>query len=187
MGGRHSIESNARIIAATNIDLKKAIEQGTFRDDLYYRLSVIHVPLPPLRERGEDTILMALVFMKQASEHYRKRIQGFSPEAVLVIQAYSWPGNARELYNKVRRAVVMTEGSLITPEDLDLPRSGPVPVTPTSLKSVRQRIVADVIAQAYTAHDGNISRMAGELGISRATIYRLLRRYGLWDKVHQFC
>ena len=81
----------------------------------------------------------------------------------------------------------MTEGSLITPEDLDLPCSGPVPVTPTSLKAIRQRIDADVIAQAYSAHHGNISRMAGELGISRPTIYRLLQRYGLWHKVHRLC
>lgn len=182
VGGRQPIEMNVRIMAATNVDLKKAIERGAFREDLYYRLSVVHIHLPPLRDRGEDVLLMAMAFMQQVSVQQRKRINGFTKEAIQAIQAYSWPGNVRELFNKIRRAVVMAEGTLITPEDLDLSCSRRRETLPTSLRAVRQRIEADLIAQAYTAHHGNISRVAGELGISRPTLYRLLRRYGLWAR-----
>lgn len=180
VGGRQKIHVDARIIAATNIDLTEAISHGKFREDLYYRLGVVTLDVPPLRERGEDVLLIALVFLKRASEHMRKRILGLTKEAIRAIQEYAWPGNVRELSNKIRRAVVMAEGPYIVPEDLDLPfPEGDQTPAPLSLKLARERVEMDLIAQALTLHSGNLRRVADELGISRPTLYLLLRKYGI--------
>jgi two-component system NtrC family response regulator len=187
VGGRQPIEMNVRIMAATNVDLKKAIEQGTFREDLYYRLGVVNIHLPPLRDREEDVLLLAVEFLRQASQHHRKRVVGFSKEALHALKAYAWPGNVRELCNKIRRAVVMAEGVSLTPEDLDLPFDREAAVPPISLRQARRRMEADVIAQAFMLHRGNLRRAAAELGVSRPTLYRLLRQYGLAEKVRHAC
>ena len=180
VGGHQPIEMNVRIIAATNVNLKEAIEKGTFRDDLYYRLGVVHINLPPLRERGEDVSLVAMAFLRQAAVHYRKRLDGFTHEALESMQAYSWPGNIRELSNRVGRAVVMAEGTHVTPADLDLPRQGVRQDDGSiSLKVNQQRIETDLIMKAFTLSQGNLSRAAQELGISRSTLYRRLRQYGM--------
>jgi two-component system NtrC family response regulator len=180
VGGRQQIQVDARLIAATNMDLKEAIAQGKFREDLYYRLGVVAIDVPPLRERGEDVLLIALVFLKRVAEHMRKRILGFTKEAIWAIQAYPWPGNVRELSNKIRRAVVMAEGPYIAPEDLDLslPEGEALP-GPLSLKAARERVEMDLVVQALTLHSGNLRRVADELGISRPTLYLLLRKYGI--------
>jgi two-component system NtrC family response regulator len=180
VGGRQSIEMDVRIMAATNVNLKQAIEHGSFREDLYYRLAVVHLHLPPLRDRGEDILLMATAFLKHASEQHGKRLQGFTREAIQAIQSHTWPGNVRELSNKIRRAVVMSEKPQITPEDLDLPFSVNGNIAPVSLKETRLKIEADLLAQAVSLHGGNLSRVAEELGISRPTLYRRLRRFGLF-------
>ncbi len=183
VGGREQIAVDVRIIAATNMNLRQMMSQGNFREDLYYRLSVVTIDIPPLRERGEDLVLMARVFLKGVSEHKRKRVLGFTKEAIQAIQAYPWPGNVRELSNKIRRAVVMTEGLYIAPEDLDLPfPEGDKALLPISLKDARQRLEADLITQALTLHHGNLSRVAEELGISRTTLYLSLRKHGLRGK-----
>ena len=180
VGGRQQIQVDARIIAATNMDLKEAIAHGRFREDLYYRLGVVMIHIPPLRERGEDILLMAQLFLKWVSEQMRKQILGFTKEAIQAIQAYPWPGNVRELSNKIRRAVVMAEAPYIAPEDLDLPGTEEDQTqTPFSLKDARGRIEADLIAQALTFHHGNLSRVAEEVGISRTTLYGLLKKYGI--------
>ncbi len=185
VGGRQQIQVDARIIAATNIDLRRATGDGKFRDDLYYRLGVVTIDIPPLRDRGEDRLLMAQIFLKGVSEQMGKRLLGFTKEAIGAIQAYSWPGNVRELSNKIRRAVVMAEGPYISPEDLDLPLlGGDRPLTPISLKDARQRLEADLIVQALTRHSGNLKRAAKELGISRTTLYLSLKKYGLRGKDH---
>ncbi len=181
VGGRQKIEVDARIIAATHVDLKKAIERGAFREDLYYRLSVVTIPLPPLRERGEDLLLMAQVFLKRVAAQMRKRIQGFTQEALQAIEAYGWPGNVRELSNKIRRAVAMAERPRVTPEDLDLPWVV-APVRPISLRDARARVEAEMVAQSLARHNGNLSRVADELGISRPTVYGLLKKYGIAPK-----
>jgi two-component system NtrC family response regulator len=176
VGGRQPLEVDARIVAATNVDLKKAIETGAFREDLYYRLSVVTIPLPPLRDRGEDTVLIAQTFLKRVSEQMSKRIRGFTNEAVRAIEAYPWPGNVRELSNKIRRAVAMAEASYVTPEDLDLAcEAGPV--RPVSLREARGRVEAEMVAHSLARHDGNLSRVAEELGISRPTLYGLLKKH----------
>ncbi len=183
VGGRQQIAVDVRIIAATNKDLRQMMSQGNFREDLYYRLSVVTIDIPPLRDRGEDLVLMARVFLKGVSEHKRKRVLGFTKGAIQAIQAYPWPGNVRELSNKIRRAVVMTEGLYIAPEDLDLPfPEGDKALLPISLKDARQRLEADLITQALTLHHGNLSRVAEELGISRTTLYLSLRKHGLRGK-----
>ena len=184
VGGRHLIEVDVRIMAATNQDLKQAIERGTFREDLYYRLGVVQIHLPPLRDRGEDGLLMATVFLKSVTKHLGKPVGGFTREAIEAIQAYPWPGNVRELANKIRRAAVMAEGPSIQPQDLDLPFESPEGrETPTySLKGARQRMEPDLLVQALTLHQGNLSRAARELGVSRPTLYRLLKKYGLFKK-----
>jgi two-component system NtrC family response regulator len=183
VGGRQQLQVDLRIMAATNVDLKKAIERGTFREDLYYRLGVVHFEVPPLRERGEDALLIATVFLKRVSEHMGKPVRGFTKEAAQAIQAYAWPGNVRELSNKIRRAVVMAEGPSITAEDLDLPyATGSTAPQPIALRDARQRLEEELIAQSLTLHKGNISRVSEELRISRPTLYRLLRKYGLWGK-----
>ncbi len=180
VGGRQQIQVDARIIAATNMDLKEAIAHGRFREDLYYRLGVVAIHIPPLRERGEDILLMAQLFLKWVSEQMRKPVLGFTKEAIQAIQAYPWPGNVRELSNKIRRAVVMAEGPYIAPEDLDLPGTEEDQTqTPFSLRDARGRIEADLIAQALTFHHGNLSRVAEEVGISRTTLYGLLKKYGI--------
>ncbi|MCC6965037.1 MAG: sigma-54-dependent Fis family transcriptional regulator [Nitrospira sp.] len=180
VGGHQAIEMNVRIIAATNVNLKDAIEKGTFREDLYYRLGVVHINLPPLRERGEDVSLIAMAFLRQAASHYHKPLYGFTREALEAMQAYSWPGNVRELSNRIGRAVVMAEGTHVTAADLDLPRqAAPQDDGSISLKVNQQRIETDLIMKAFTLSQGNLSRAAQELGISRSTLYRRLRQYGM--------
>jgi two-component system NtrC family response regulator len=187
VGGRQPIEMDVRIMAATNVDLKRAIEQGTFREDLYYRLGVINIHLPPLRDREEDALILAMDFLRDACRQNRKRVIGFTKDAVAALKSYAWPGNVRELCNKIRRAVVMAEGRYLTPEDLDLPYDRDSTPPCISLRQARKRMEADVIAQAFMLHQGNLRRAAAELGISRPTLYRLLRQYGLAEKVRHAC
>ena len=180
VGGQETLHVDARVLAATNVDLKTAIDKNLFREDLYYRLGVLHIHLPPLRDRGEDTLLMAMVFLKQAAVTYRKTIRGYTPQAIDALRAYSWPGNVRELSNRVRRAVVMAEGMEITPHDLDLVveelQTGD---SLDSLRAAHRRIEMELLAKAISLHRGNMTRMARDLEVSRSTLYRKLRAYGL--------
>ncbi|MGH7232136.1 MAG: sigma-54-dependent transcriptional regulator [Nitrospiraceae bacterium] len=179
VGGRQPIEMNVRIMAATNINLKEAIERGSFREDLYYRLAVMLVHLPPLRDREEDALLMAVVFLKQVAAQYQKRVHGFTREAIQAIHTHPWPGNVRELSNRIRRAVVMCEGHLVTPGDLDLCHQGNPVSSPVSLKATQQKVEVDLIIKTCARQQGNLTRAAEELGMSRSTLYRRLRQYGL--------
>jgi len=180
VGGQETLHVDARVLAATNVDLKAAIDKNLFREDLYYRLGVLHIHLPPLRERGEDTLLMAMVFLKRAAMAYCKPIRGYTPQAVDVLRTYSWPGNVRELSNRVRRAVVMAEGMEITPHDLDLAGEELQSVDSLdSLRAAHRRIEMELLVKAISLHRGNLTRMARDLEVSRSTLYRKLRTYGL--------
>lgn len=180
VGGQETLHVDARVLAATNVDLKTAIDKNLFREDLYYRLGVLHIHLPPLRDRGEDTLLMAMVFLKQAAATYRKTIRGYTSQAVDVLRTYSWPGNVRELSNRVRRAVVMAEGIEITPHDLDLAvEELPTADSLDSLRAAHRRIEMELLVKAISLHQGNLTRMARDLEVSRSTLYRKLRAYGL--------
>ncbi len=129
VGGREEIVVDTRVVAASNRDLKKATADGAFREDLYYRLSVVKISMPPLRERGEDIILLAKYFAQRFIDEHRRAIKGFNKEALRSLRSHSWPGNVRELENRVRRAVVMAEGQKLTPADLETRGYEPQPAT----------------------------------------------------------
>jgi two-component system NtrC family response regulator len=176
VGGRQPIHLDLRVIAATNRDMKTQLERGLFREDLYYRLSVVTIEVPPLRERGEDVILLANTFLQRAAQAQRRRAR-FSPDALRALLAYAWPGNIRELENKVRRAVIMAQGRVIEPADLDL-EPGPE-ARPTSLRETRERVEREALVEMLGRHRGNVSQAARELKVSRPTLHGLLDKHGI--------
>ena len=175
VGGRDVIPIDVRMVAATNQSLEEALRSGRFRDDLYYRLSVVTIHLPPLRDRGEDVLLLANAFLRRNS-HALKRKARFSPEALEAIVKYPWPGNVRELENKVHRAVIMASGRVIGPADLDLNPSVTVDALPT-LREARDRSERRLIVNALVRSRGNISRAAKTLDISRPTFHDMLAKH----------
>jgi two-component system NtrC family response regulator len=179
LGGKEAIPVDVRILAATNVDLQKAILEGRFREDLYYRLCVITIVVPPLNQRGDDIALLARSFMERFAEEQQKPVKGFTPQAQEALMAYQWPGNVRELENRVKRAVLMAEGRYITPMNLALEGDDTSEEEALTLKASRQRREKDLVRLALEKTDGNVSRAAVELGISRPTLYQLLTRYGL--------
>ena len=185
VGGREDIPVDVRIIAATNIDISKAMDEGRFRDDLYYRIGVVTIDLPPLRTRGEDILLLANLFLRKFSSDLNKKVRGYSPEAEECITSYSWPGNVRELENKVQRAVLMVTGHQIEPEDLafaSLPLTPPPPpevLDLGTLKDARDALERDMILSAIRTQGGNIAKAADILGVSRPTLYDLMKKHGI--------
>jgi two-component system NtrC family response regulator len=169
---------DVRLIAATNKDLKSAIAKGSFRKDLFYRLDVFNVNLPPVRDREEDKVILARYFLNKYSKEMNLN-KTFSSEAIDSIKSYDWPGNVREIINKVRRAVVMSKEASIGPVDLDLH----VPVMPTetmtSLKEVRYSIEKQKLIEALRHCNNNISKVARVLGISRPSVYSLRKKYNI--------
>jgi two-component system, NtrC family, response regulator len=181
VGGRQDIEIDARVIAATNQDLEKAIREGRFREDLYYRLSVVVVRLPPLRERGEDVIVIANTLLRRFGEASRKKVTGFTRRALSSLQSHSWPGNVRELENRIKRAVIMAEGPKVVPADLELesPYARYNRQGVHGLKETRAAVERDLIQHALARHRGNLTQVAAELGISRPTLYELMDKLGI--------
>jgi two-component system NtrC family response regulator len=178
IGGRQQIEVDARIIAATNRDLKEAMKDGSFREDLYFRLGVILIALPPLREREGDKILLARAFLKRYADESRKNVKGFTDQAMDAIEQYNWPGNVRELENQIKRAVIMAEGPQVTPADLEMeaPRSR---YEGMALKDARAALEKELFTKAVARSGGNLTKAAMELGISRPTLYDLMDKYGI--------
>lgn len=178
VGGREVINVDARVIAATNKDLNKAIESGQFRDDLFYRLSVVTLSMPPLRERGDDLYLLSRAFLHRYSREFKKNIRGFQDEAIQSLSEYSWPGNVREMENRIKRAVVMAEGEWITPTDLNLapPQAQKLP---GRLREAREAVERQMILQALIRHEGVIIKAAKELGISRQSLADLIKKYDI--------
>lgn len=180
IGGRKPIAVDTRIVCATHQDLEAMIGEATFREDLFYRLAEIVVKIPPLAERAGDSILLAKAFLAQHAKEMNPQVQGFTPDALAAIDGWGWPGNVRELENRVKRSVIMADGKLVTPEDLDLSSSeddgGEMPL---NLKSAREQSDRKVIRQALARSEGNISSAAKLLGISRPTLYDLLKQYDL--------
>jgi len=159
---------DVRIVAATNKDLQEQIREGLFREDLFYRLNVIDIHLPPLRERAEDVTLLAQHFVLKFAAKYRKDIHGFSPEGMDLISRYHWPGNVRELENKVEKAVVLAKGALIGPEDLQLSPSRNHRPLPSGVTV--EQIVRQLVEQTLSETGGNVTRAAAQLGVSRRWI-----------------
>lgn len=181
VGGEDTLEVDVRIISATNKDLKGEIGNGTFREDLYYRLNVVNIHIPPLRERKEDIPLLAAAFVKEFAEENGKPVEGIDPKARSLLYNYSWPGNVRELRNCLESAVVMSKGSVITTDDLP-----PSIVTDSESNHVRIQLgttMADaekeIIRANLAAQSGNKSRTAEVLGIGRKTLHRKLAEYQL--------
>lgn len=177
LGGNGSIDVDVRIISATHVDMEAAIEHGRFRADLYHRLCVLRIDEPPLRARGKDIELLALYTLDRYRKDASRRLYGFSPDAIAAMHQYDWPGNVRELINRVRRAIVMSEGRTITADDLEL--SGYVATAPLTLAQARETAERQAIELALLRHRGRLGDASRELSISRATLYRLLGARGM--------
>src|SRR5262245_61591739 len=178
VGGRITIDVDVRVLVATHVNLRQAISQGRFREDLYYRLNVVEIVLPPLRERGEDILLLAKALLHRYAAETKRKLSGFDRQAMTALATYSWPGNIRELENRIRRAVIMASGPLLTPEDLGF--STPSAASkPQTLQEARAAVEADLIRQALARNNRNISRTAAELGLSRPTLRELMHKYSL--------
>ena len=198
VGGREDIPVDTRIVAATNINIQDSIKNGKFREDLYYRIGVITIDLPPLRERGEDIELLANVFLRRFGQEFGQKVRGYSATALQWLRTYKWPGNVRELENKIKRAVVMAESPIIDACDLGFEESQKAPnvsadksfqVIPDdtkglffsgmTLKEARRQVDHALLQQALERTQGNIQKAAEELDVSRPTLYDLLKKHGL--------
>ena len=176
LGGRGQIAVDARVVTATNADLAKLLAEGRFREDLYYRIGVVAIVLPPLRDREDDVILIADTLLRGCAAEAGRKIAGFSKDAIAAMRAHAWPGNVRELENRVRRAAVMAETKHLTAADLELteaqaPRQG--------LRELRAGLERETIRAALKRNRGNVSQTAAELGISRPTLYGLLAKFDI--------
>ncbi len=174
IGGRKVIDINARVLAATNKELKALVVDNGFREDLYYRLAVVTMELPPLRDREDDALELAMAFMQKYSSGAGVR-KTLSHEAKQAIAAYRWPGNVRELENRVRRALTLAETNAITPADLDLAEVEPLPLN-LNLKKAKEELEIRLINAAVEKNRGNLSKSADDLGLTRPTLYNLMHK-----------
>jgi two-component system NtrC family response regulator len=181
IGGREPIRVDSRVLTATNRDLKQAMKMAAFREDLYFRLAVVTISMPLLRNREGDVLLLAKAFLRHYSEENRKKINGFMHQAVRAIENHSWPGNVRELENRIKRAVIMAEGSRISPADLELgvhqTKNGYL-----NLKEAREALEREMVLKALEKNKDNITRAAENLGISRPTLYEMMEKLGIEKK-----
>ena len=179
LGAKETIAIDARILAATNVDLQTAITEARFREDLYYRLCVMTIAVPSLSERGSDIALLARTFLTKFAGEQKKPMKGFTPEAIEALTAHHWPGNVRELENRIKRAVVMADGKYVTSMNLELKDTSASGMEASTLRASRDNREKDLVRLAMEKAEGNVSRAAADLGISRPTLYELLARYGL--------
>ncbi|MCU0966082.1 MAG: sigma 54-interacting transcriptional regulator, partial [Burkholderiaceae bacterium] len=183
LGGRQEVPVDVRVVGATHQDLRAQIKAGQFREDLYYRLAEIVVTIPPLRERNGDAVLLAHAFLRRFAQEQRRGSLTLSEDAIRAIEAHDWPGNVRELLNCIKRAAIMADGARVTADDLGLPvpdsgDSGP-PASEIDLRTVRERAEREAIVTALSRTNGNMVRAAELLGVSRPTLYDLMRRLGI--------
>lgn len=175
VGGTDIVHSDFRVVCATNKDLEQAVKDGTFRDDLYYRLNVFTIPLPPLRGRRGDIAKLAHFFLEKYARQMNKRVEGFSPEAMLTLRGYDWPGNVRELENAIERAMVVTQEKLIEKEHLPLQTSLTATREGKRLEDIEHRHIEAVLRE----NSWNVSRSAAVLDIDRVTLYHKIEKFGL--------
>ncbi|WP_082577086.1 MULTISPECIES: sigma-54 dependent transcriptional regulator [unclassified Massilia] len=176
LGSTRALRVDVRVIAASHVQLQRAVAGGDFREDLYYRLAVLPVTVPALRERREDVVTLAEHFFRLYADERSPRLTGFSSRAVAALLDHAWPGNVRELINRVRRALVMADGRLVMPQDLGLESAR---VTTSALDDVRARTERLALRECLQRSGRNVSRAARELGVSRTTLYRLLSKHGI--------
>jgi DNA-binding NtrC family response regulator len=181
VGGEETIEVDVRLIAATNRELKSAIEEGDFREDLFYRLNVVNIHIPPLRERKEDIPLLMAAFVREFSQENGKNIEAIEPKARMVLYNYAWPGNVRELRNCIESAVVMSKSNIITVDDLPphIHSDSDEEYLKISAGSTLADIEREAIRATLAQQNGNKTRAADVLGIGRKTLHRKLQEYGL--------
>jgi two-component system NtrC family response regulator len=177
VGGRETIPVDVRVLAATNVDLQQAMAQNRFREDLFYRLAVVTLRLPALRDRGPDLTLLARAFLRRFAHHFERPHLEFENAALQAISDHPWPGNVRELENRVKRAVIMADGRQVQPRDLELQELSPTPTT--TLKEAREQVERDLVIQALKRSNGKISSAANDLGISRPTLYELMEKLSI--------
>jgi transcriptional regulator with GAF, ATPase, and Fis domain len=170
-----------RIVAATNRDLEAEIKNGRFREDLYYRLNVVNVHLPPLRERGDDILVIARYLLARYAPEYGNKVKGFSPNATVAMRKYRWPGNIRELENRLKKAIVLADKSLLGPEDLDLKGDDLPPILP--LAEAKEKFQRDYINEVLALNNGNRTKTARDLGVDPRTVFRHLEKEGGDDGV----
>jgi two-component system NtrC family response regulator len=178
IGSRVPLVLDLRIVCATNRKLDLLVGSGGFRDDLFYRISEVTIRVPPLRERQGDSLLLAQFILQQLSERFGKPTRGLAPDAIRAIQAYRWPGNVRELENRIKGAVIMAEGAVVTANDLGLEDPGDDPEY-LNLRVARQRAEAQAVRQSLAVAKGNLSRAAELLGVTRPTLYDLLGKHSI--------
>jgi two-component system NtrC family response regulator len=172
VGGRQTLTVNVRIISATNQPLIELVKQSRFREDLYYRLNEIRIELPPLRDRDGDAVILAQHFRNLYNREHSRNLRGFTKEALISLQSHKWPGNVRELENRVKRAVIMSDGPMITPEDLELVSEGKP--RNLNLRDHMRELEGALLREALAVSDGNVSKAAKLMGISRPQVYNLL-------------
>ncbi len=176
VGGRQVIQVNTRILAATNRDLQQSIVDGSFREDLYYRLGVVTITIPPLRDRVGDVFLLASSFLESYLAATPKKSLAFSAAAKRVLESYPWPGNIREMENRVKRAVIMAEGNRIQPGDLELDGNEKEARHGRTLREARESVERELILGAIERHKGNLTQVARDLDISRPALYDLMKK-----------
>ncbi len=179
IGGREQISLDVRVLAATNRNLLDEVSKGAFREDLYYRLSVIMIDMPPLKDRGDDILLLATTFLNRYGAENGRPNLSFTEAASRSIASYNWPGNVRELENKIKRAVIMAQDKKIKPKDLTLPSVAESGGEHLSLQAVREEAEKAYLVEALIRNNWNISRVSREIGTSRTTLYDLIEKYQL--------
>ncbi len=181
VGGRYSVPVDVRVAAATNRDIRKLIEEGRFREDLYFRLAVVSIELPPLRERGGDVIKLALMLLEKLASG---RGLAFSPEALEAIKGYHWPGNVREMENRINRAITFAGGRFISPADMGFSQADKDGEN-LDLKKAREDLESRFVALAVEKHKGNVSRAARELGLSRPTVHMIMKKNNIIEQARK--
>ena len=181
LGGREEISVDVRVVCATHQNLRRQIEQGRFREDLFYRISEISIEIPPLKDREGDALLLAHAFLERYNAQYSKALKGFTPDACAAIEGHSWPGNVREMENCLKRAVIMSEENQLSAQDLGLVVNH-VEAPPLNLRQVREIAEREAVNKAINRVGGNVARAAELLGVSRPTLYDMIARFGIQTK-----
>jgi DNA-binding NtrC family response regulator len=163
-----------RVVAATNRNLEEEVRKGTFREDLYFRINVVTLKLPPLRERGEDITVLARFFLSAYAKEFNSRARGFTPSAMVAMKKYNWPGNIRELENRIKKAVVLADKALLSPEDLDLRAENLPPIL--ALAQAKEEFQKQYINEILERNNGNRTKTAKDLGVDPRTVFRHLEK-----------
>ena len=180
LGGRQEISVDVRVVCATNQNLEEMVKEKTFREDLFYRVSEITLNIPPLRDRDEDMLILAQYFLKRYSEEYKSNVKGFSDDGLNAIKSHRWPGNIRELQNKVKSSVIMCTGTQVTAMDLGFfDQENSEFELSLNLRTVREEAESIAIKKAYSLADKNMSKASELLGVTRPTLYALIEKYSL--------